>query len=174
MILMQYRFTLPASYDMATIEQRIANNGAKLNGFAGLVFKAYLFARTDDVEMRATENRYAPLYLWRDANGMHRFLHSAGFATVTRDFGWPTIDTWTVLNAPQTLEQIRASRFVAINQQKIEPHSDLTAIKSTAMLSAWDVSRWQCISVDFLKTPPMHGKDVYRIGYVASEKADSV
>jgi hypothetical protein len=30
MIVMQYRFTLPADYDMAVIETRIRENGAKL------------------------------------------------------------------------------------------------------------------------------------------------
>jgi hypothetical protein len=33
MIVMQYRFTLPADYDMAVIETRIRENGAKLDGF---------------------------------------------------------------------------------------------------------------------------------------------
>jgi len=33
MIVMQYRFTLPADYDMTIIEKRIEENGAKLDGF---------------------------------------------------------------------------------------------------------------------------------------------
>ena len=37
MIVMQYRFTLPADYDMAVIETRIRENGAKLDGFPGLL-----------------------------------------------------------------------------------------------------------------------------------------
>ncbi|CAK6500361.1 hypothetical protein PANPA_00247 (plasmid) [Pantoea sp. Nvir] len=38
MILMHYRFTLPADYDMAIIERRIAENGARLDGFPDLIF----------------------------------------------------------------------------------------------------------------------------------------
>jgi len=48
MIVMQYRFTLPADYDMAIVEKRIAQNGARLNGFAGLLFKAFLVSRRED------------------------------------------------------------------------------------------------------------------------------
>ncbi|MEL7696657.1 MULTISPECIES: DUF4865 family protein [Pantoea] len=48
MIVMHYRFTLSADYPMATIEQRIRLNGARLDGFPGLIAKAYLYARLDD------------------------------------------------------------------------------------------------------------------------------
>jgi hypothetical protein len=45
MLAMQYSFTFPADYDMAIIERRIAENGHRLDGFPGLLFKAYLYAR---------------------------------------------------------------------------------------------------------------------------------
>lgn len=35
MIIMHYRFTLPADYDMGIIEQRISLNGARLMAFQG-------------------------------------------------------------------------------------------------------------------------------------------
>jgi len=62
MIIMQYRFTLPADYDMSIIEQRILSKGSKLDGFPGLLFKAFLFSCRDDAALSAEENRYAPLY----------------------------------------------------------------------------------------------------------------
>ncbi|MEN4686730.1 DUF4865 family protein [Pantoea agglomerans] len=74
MIIMHYRFTLPADYDMGIIEQRISLNGARLDGFPGLVAKAYLYTCRDDDGQN--ENRYAPLYFWREASGMQRFLQS--------------------------------------------------------------------------------------------------
>ncbi|WP_233600729.1 DUF4865 family protein [Pantoea agglomerans] len=92
MIIMHYRFTLPADYDMGIIEQRISLNGARLDGFPGLVAKAYLYTCRDDDGQN--ENRYAPLYFWREASGMQRFLQSPGFATLVRDFGWPIIESW--------------------------------------------------------------------------------
>ncbi|MEQ0277559.1 DUF4865 family protein [Klebsiella sp. CN_Kp100] len=39
MIVMQYRFTLPADYDMAVIDTHIQENGAKLDGFPGLLLR---------------------------------------------------------------------------------------------------------------------------------------
>lgn len=71
MIVMQYRFTLPADYDMAVIETRIRENGAKLDGFPGLLVKAYLFSRSEDAH--CAENRYAPLYVWRSPEAMAVF-----------------------------------------------------------------------------------------------------
>ena len=49
---------------MGIIEQRISLNGARLDGFPGLVAKAYLYACRDDDGQN--ENRYAPLYFWRE------------------------------------------------------------------------------------------------------------
>lgn len=71
MIVMQYRYTLPADYDMAVIDTRIQENGAKLDGFPGLFFKTYLVSRSDDAY--CAENRYAPLYLWKNAKAMANF-----------------------------------------------------------------------------------------------------
>ena len=102
MIVMQYRFTLPADYDMAVIETRIRENGAKLDGFPGLLVKAYLFSRREDAH--CAENRYAPLYVWRNPEAMARFLQSSGFKKLTEDFGWPQIDTWLALRLPNINE----------------------------------------------------------------------
>jgi hypothetical protein len=85
---------------MALIEQRIASNGARLDGFPGLLFKAYLYSRQDDEALPGRENRYAPFYVWHSAEAMHRFLASEGFAALTRHFGWPRIETWHLLQAP--------------------------------------------------------------------------
>lgn len=167
MIVMQYRYTLPASYDMAIIEQRIAQNGARLDGFPGLLFKAYLYARVD---RGALENRYAPLYLWRDADALRRFLYSPGFAALTRDFGWPVTETWLTLHAP-TWAELATKRYARITIGEIPPHSDLPAMALSGMLCAWDVSRWRLLQVDFSDEPPV-GPNAgdYRIGYLAGEQ----
>lgn len=164
MIVMHYRFTLPADYDMSIIGRRIAENGAKLNGFAGLLFKAYLVARRH--EAGAEENRYAPLYVWKDAGAMARFLQSAGFRTLTQDFGWPQIETWLALRLPET-EEVRNAAWLSITRQPIPPHSDLAALVNR-QLCAWDVSRWQRLQVD-VGDAPQAGKENYRIAYVAGE-----
>jgi hypothetical protein len=45
MIAMQYSFTLPADYDMAIIDRRIAQKSGFTDNFPKLLFKAYLTAR---------------------------------------------------------------------------------------------------------------------------------
>lgn len=100
MIVMQYSFTLPADYDMAIIERRIRDNGARLDDYPGLVFKVYLYARHDDAQQPSHENLYAPLYVWQDADSMRRFFSSAGFAALTQAYGWPTVDTWLLGSTP--------------------------------------------------------------------------
>ncbi len=164
MIVMQYRFTLPADYDMAVIEQRIAHNGAKLDGFPGLLFKTYLVSRRDDAHV--TENRYAPLYVWQNAQAMARFLQSAGFKKLTEDFGWPEIDTWIALRLPE-VERVKNAAWLSLTRTHILPHTDLSSLALEGQLCAWDVSRWQLLQVN-VGDAPLPGQDNYRIGYVAT------
>lgn len=164
MIVMQYRFTLPADYDMAIIENRIAENGAKLDGFPGLRFKAYLVSRREDPHTE--ENRYAPLYVWEDAGAMAQFLQSPGFRKLTQDFGWPQMETWLALRLP-AVDEVKDAAWLSMTHLPIAAHSDLAAMALHAPLCAWDVSRWQLLQVEF-GDAPQAGKENYRIGYVAS------
>lgn len=165
MIVMQYRFTLPANYSMEIIERRIAENGAKLNGFPGLIFKAYLVAKYH--EGYSDENRYAPLYVWENAQAMTAFLQSQAFRKLTQDFGWPQIDTWLALHVP-CIDEIRNASWLSLIKQNIPPHSDLSLLPLEGDLRAWDVSRWQVLQADF-GDKPESGKENYRIYYIASE-----
>ncbi|MDF7662033.1 DUF4865 family protein [Erwiniaceae bacterium L1_54_6] len=165
MIVMQYRFTLPANYDMTIIERRIAENGAKLNGFSGLLFKAYLVAKCDDEYSH--ENRYAPFYVWNNSAAMTLFLQSPAFKKLTQDFGWPQIDTWIALHLP-CIDEIRNASWLSITKQNIPAHSDLSLLALDGHLSAWDISRWQLLQVDFSDAPHTD-RENYRISYMASE-----
>jgi len=97
MIVMQYRFTLPADYDIAIVEKRIAQNGARLNGFAGLLFKAFLVSRREDAHTE--ENRYAPLYVWEDAGAMAQFFTKPWLSQADRGF-WLAADRYLAGAAP--------------------------------------------------------------------------
>lgn len=168
MIIMQYCFTLPADYDMSIIEQRIQGNGNKLDGFPGLLFKAFLVSRRDDISLHTEENRYAPLYVWKNTDAMTRFLQSPGFVRLTQDFGWPQINTWLALRTP-LVEKIRDKSFLAITRQQIAPHSNLTTLHLEGQLCGWNVSQWQLLNVSFLDDP-QEDRDNYRIGYLAAEE----
>ncbi|THB84958.1 DUF4865 family protein [Pantoea allii] len=169
MIIMHYRFTLPADYDMSIIEQRIRLNGARLDGFPGLVAKAYLYACRE--EGGPHENRYAPLYFWREARDMQRFLQSPGFATLVRDFGWPIIESWLTLEAQTPLRNLAEARFMTLNRWMIPAHSDLAILPEKAGFSAWDVTRWQGVNIDASQQRPSGEQEVYRIGYLARGSA---
>ncbi len=169
MIIMQYRFTLPADYDMSVIERRIQANGSRLDGFPGLLFKAFLYSRRDDVALGAEENRYAPLYVWKNAEAMTQFLQSAGFISLTRDFGWPQINTWLALRIP-LVEEIRNYPFLSITRQPIPAHTDLATLNQEGQLCGWDVSQWQLLNATFIDSP-LQGDDNYRIGYLAAEES---
>ena len=169
MIAMHYRFTLPADYDMGLIEARIASNGARLDGFPGLLFKAYLYGRHDEAALPCRENRYAPFYVWQSAEAMRSFIVSEGFAALTRHFGWPHIETWHLLSAPQ-MEDLEQARVAILRRSPIAPHSSLAELRTGAMLSGWDLSRWQWLEVDLLPSLPQAipaGADAYHIGYLA-------
>ncbi|MCO7260355.1 DUF4865 family protein [Dickeya zeae] len=174
MIVMQYSFVLPADYDMETIEQRIARNGAKLDGFAGLLFKAYLYAKRHDPDIPSVANLYAPLYVWKHSQGMAAFLQSPGFAALTRDFGWPQIDCWLAGKIPQPSE-VKAGAIAQRVITPIPPYShlpDWLSGDAQAMLTAWDVSHWRQLQMDFLPLPAAattvdDSTQRYRIGYVA-------
>lgn len=76
MLAMQYRFTLPADYDMAIVRRRIANFGHRLDACPQLIVKAYLYAQRSE---GSAENLYAPFYLWNSSAGMSDFLTDEGF-----------------------------------------------------------------------------------------------
>jgi heme-degrading monooxygenase HmoA len=121
MIAMQYRFVLPADYDMTIIRERIASKGPLLDDLPGLVFKAYLHAEQP-------EHAYAPFYLWRDAEAMHSFLNGPAFAGVARAFGWPSVHTWTPWHSTVGSD-VRQARHATSSSNGIAPYSALATLR---------------------------------------------
>ena len=188
MIAMQYSFTLPADYAMSIIERRIADNGARLDGFPGLMFKTYLYARRDDPQLPSRENIYAPFYLWRDPASMMRFLTSPGFAAVTQAFGRPLVRSWLVNKAPAA-QWVKFRGIARRTIVPIAPDEDLTKgfEDQQGDVLAWDAGAWQRLRMDFLNEPLQctaaqftqaefteaqfteeRAAQYYRIGYVAT------
>ena len=165
MLATQYSFTLPADYDMDRIEQRIRDNGHRLNGFDGLAMKLYLYARKDDPEYCSDLNLYAPLYLWQNVEGVNRFLESEGFAALSAHFGRPTVDIWLVEDAVVLANNENPS----FATRRIAPYGG-PAASASAQLIANDYSNWRRLEVTLAEQPPeIIGCELqhYRIGYVA-------
>ena len=125
MIAMQYRFPLPADYDMAIIDRRIADKGHLTDGFPGLLFKAYLSARKSGP---GQDNTYAPFYVWNTVDGMHAFLNGPGFAGVAQAFGRPAVATWLVWCA-QLGAGCAQARFASVERLPVAPGTDLEALR---------------------------------------------
>jgi hypothetical protein len=125
MIAMHYRFLLPADYDMATIDRRIAEKGRLTDGFPGLLFKAYLSARKAGT---GQDNAYAPFYVWNTVEGMHAFLNGPGFAAVSGAFGRPAVATWLVWQA-EIAPGFENARFATVERLPIAPGTDLEALR---------------------------------------------
>jgi len=123
MLTMQYTRVLPAAFDMGAIRERIATKGPLLDAFEGLVFKAYLYACQGE---HGPENLYAPFYLWADTAAMNRFLLGPGFAALARDFGWPAVNTGSLLHAELT-PRLREARFATREVVALPPHAALAA-----------------------------------------------
>lgn len=155
MIAMQYRIVLPDHYPMASIEARIAANGHRLDGYPGLLFKAFLYRRRDDWPYEGAQNCYAPFYLWRQPQAMAGFLAGDGFAALCRDFGRPRVDSWQV---PEGAFPPATTAFVAINHRG---QGDLVGL---------DPATGQGLGVQWLNRPPAGpepGVEHYRLGYLA-------
>ncbi len=92
----QYEITLPATYDMGIIRDRVAAGGPLLDERAGLGCKAWLI-RHRGVD-GSPVNQYAPIYLWREVGAAAQFLAGGGgFAGIVRDFGRPVVTQWAGL-----------------------------------------------------------------------------
>ncbi|GGC00731.1 DUF4865 domain-containing protein [Marinobacterium zhoushanense] len=185
MISMQYRFVLPADYDMQIIRQRISDKGHLLDNFPGLMFKAYLFADTLNAESPAPFKLYAPFYLWENTLGMKRFLCSSGFEGVQRSFGRPQLMSWIPL-AQTVLPSVRQARYASRALVKLKPLASLETLEAEeekyvqaqitrnnalACISALDPHNWTLMrfSLYAQSNPLVDGVDIefYQVGYVA-------
>lgn len=183
MIAMQYGFTLPADYDMTIIDERVRTKGPLLDGFPHLRFKAYLSARKNDAGFTSVENLYAPFYLWDAPEGIDGFLSGPGFATLSRDFGWPPVRTWIVWHAEIGLE-IKSARYASRRITTISAYSDLAAQRETASANVhsavqngalasvvgFDPSGWTQVKFDLWRNPPAQPQpdtQIYAVGHVS-------
>lgn len=184
MIAMQYSFTLPADYDMTIIRRRIAEKGHLMDGFPHLGFKAYLYAERNDTQLPGRENLYAPLYLWRDGEGMHEFLGGAGFAALTQSFGWPSVRTWSVWQAELAADLSVAtcatrqiiplppySALDACRAAEVASAHDDTARGALAAVSAFEPTGWTLLRFRLwpeARADVAHeGRQAYRVGHVS-------
>lgn len=188
MIAMHYRFPLPADYDMAIIDRRIADKGRFTDGFPGLLFKAYLSAHKDGT---GRDNAYAPFYVWNTVEGMHAFLNGAGFAALSASFGRPAVETWLVWQA-QLRPGFAQARFASVARQAIPPGTDLEALRqretmlaiadvedggALAAVTGYEPATWTLVRFRLWQGEPPAGADssllVYTVGHISEGPAQA-
>jgi hypothetical protein len=181
MISMQYGFTLPADYDMAIIDRRIRDKGPMTDGFPKLGFKSYLTARKG--ELGASDNLYAPFYLWRHPEGASDFLCGPGFEAVSQSFGRPRVATWIVWHG-EVVPDAAAARFATREILPLDSEVSLASVRENettrarerldqpgvlASVAAFDPSDWTMVRfalhVDVPAVSP--SARIYRVGHVS-------
>ncbi|MGE3346775.1 MAG: DUF4865 family protein [Ramlibacter sp.] len=149
MLITQYAFTLPTDYPMQGIRERIAVRGPQFDALPGLGWKAFL-VRESGVS-GATDNQYAPLYLWPTAEAAGAFLAGPHFAGVAGAFGRPSVST-SILLRHHVAARAHRPRWCTSEHQSVPMLSQLQAHLSAfegktpaERHSAWlalDTSRW--------------------------------
>lgn len=168
MLAMQYEFILPADYDMAIIYRRIRDKGHFLDAHQPLLFKAYLTAQRQDPQTRSLENRYAPFYLWRNAQGLSSFLQSPGFQGVVASFGRPSVHIWPAILAVRH-EKLAGAAYAVRDLRPLPVAADLQSLheeelawaeqsrerqESVLALSALEPTSWSLVRFRLFTTPP--------------------
>lgn len=122
MIASQYKITLPSDYDMNIIKTRVKNNGYKTDGFDDLKFKLYLI--TEKGKNNNLQNSYCPLYLWRDSNGLNKFLFNGFYDNIIKSFGWQQVNIGIPL-LDTTTDKITGIPYLFEIRRKIQPQESL-------------------------------------------------
>jgi len=163
MIAMQYKIVFPSDYPMESIEKRIEEKGHLLDGFSGLIFKAYLYSRKDVSSYKNPVNSYAPFYVWRDHHAMIAFIQSDGFKALCEQFGRPKVETWFIDGEPRVPD---CNDSFACIQNQVTQDTDVHGL---------NYSSWQTLGVRwFSNSEEINGTDgdFYSVGYVARGKCD--
>src|SRR5574342_111980 len=126
MLATQYKITLPSDYDMQIIKDRVKNNGHKTDGFDDLKFKLYLV--TEKGINNNIQNSYCPLYLWKNSNGLNKFLFNGFYDNILKSFGWQRVNVGIPL-IDTTTSKIKENKYLFHITEEIKPQGSLNNLK---------------------------------------------
>lgn len=125
MITTQYKIALPSDYDMNIIKERVKNNGHKTDRFDDLRFKLYLI--TEKGKNHNLQNSYCPLYLWKNHNGLNKFLFESYYDNILTSFGWQQVKVGIPLVDPPL--NIKPYKYLLYQTNQIQPQASLSNFK---------------------------------------------
>lgn len=164
MIGMQYKITLSNDYDMDIIRDRVTKNGNKTDGFDQLVFKAYLIADYSN------KKQYAPLYVWKNNEGMNKFIFEGFYDNIINSFGWQNIN----IGVPYLLdvkENIIEAKYLLEIENEFSNKVKVVAPKLTypneeclGKVIIYNPDKWKYVEFYFYKDmPKRNGESIYQI-----------
>lgn len=159
MIAMQYKIKLPNDFDMNVVRQRVKDNGHKTDGFCDLLFKAYLIS--ENTKEQLNNNEYAPLYLWKQNNGMNKFIFEGFYDNILSSFGWQQINIAVPLYF-ELNENFSKSKWLLEIEKNIKPTNKMEkidfSITSDDILGkvlVYNPHKWQYTEFYFFKDKPI-------------------
>ncbi|MGL5642737.1 MAG: DUF4865 family protein [Paraclostridium sp.] len=181
MIATQYKIILPSDYNMNIIKDRIKNNGYKTDGFMDLKFKFYII--TEKGKNNNLQNSYCPLYIWKDSNGLNKFLFEGFYDNIIKSFGWqqvnigiPLIDKTTskVKDAKYIFEitnEIKIQESLKNLEDKIE--QEIPKIQGAEYFVIYNPDKWKYsvfYLIDDLNKVEMESGIIYNVIHISEEK----
>lgn len=181
MIATQYKIILPSDYNMDIIKDRVRNNGYKTDGFTDLKFKFYLV--TEKGVNNNSQNSYCPLYLWKDSNGLNKFLFNGFYDNIINSFGWQRVNIGIPLK-DTTTSKIIENKYVFQIAGEIQPQASLSKLKNkieeeipnidnTEFLIIYNPDNWKYEVFYFLRDLnnvwALNG-DIYSILHISQEE----
>lgn len=158
MIAMQYKVKLPNDYDMNIIRKRVMDNGHKTDGFEDLLFKAYLI---DENPTNSNSLEYSPLYIWKNNNGMNKFIFEGFFDNILKSFGWQNINIGIPLMIDLS-ENFSKSTYLIEHYHDIQPTENLTAPSFSSYFSnytgrvlIYNPDKWKWVEFYFYTEKPL-------------------
>ncbi len=118
---MQYTIKLPSHYDMDIIRQRVRNTGHLMDGFDDLFFKVYLISEKSEGQLF---NSYCPLYIWKNTNGMTKFIFDGYFDHILNSFGWQNIEIG-ITSSVEISDHFDSSKYATLEVIDIEASESL-------------------------------------------------
>jgi Domain of unknown function (DUF4865) len=182
MLAMQYRLTLPGDYDMTIVDRRISEKGHLIDDFPNLKWKAYLSARRSKASS-ASENLYAPFYIWDKSEGLNDFICGPGFVGLTQSFGWPSVTVWSVWKCSIS-SKIKSAIFATREILATSRHCDLASLRqcesddasadveargALASVSAFEPTTWSRVRFRLWgeEVPLVGDMEAYDVGYMS-------
>lgn len=151
---MQYKIHLPNDYDMAKIRERVLSNGSKTDGFQDLFIKAYLILD------KPLHKEYSPLYLWKNREGMNRFVFEGFYDNILQSFGWQNINIAIPvhIDIPPTITN---TRYILEIKQSIKRNESMPPLTFTYLISktmgkllVYNPDKWKAVEFYFFEDYP--------------------